>query len=96
LGEASRAEPALPVAFDLADGVADGTGGLFAAAGECDSFGTAVVGVGPAFQIAVPFELAEQIVGGLLRARRRPAHSAWRTAPVRKTRVRWTRPRSQS
>src|SRR4051812_41543233 len=52
--------------LDLADGVPDGEGGLFAPCGEGDSFRSSVVGIRSALEVSEAFELAEEVVDRLL------------------------------
>lgn len=64
--EALAAELFLPVSFDLAYGIPDRVGSLFAAGREGDAFRAAVVRVGSALQVAASLELAEEVVDRLL------------------------------
>ena len=64
--EAVLSELGLPFALNVFDGVANRVGGPFAAIGQDDALGSAIVGVGPALKLPEGFKLAEQVVGRLL------------------------------
>src|SRR5579872_2518818 len=55
-------ERLFPFGFDFADDVADRESGGVSSGGEVDAFGTLVVGVVAAGEVAESFELSEQVV----------------------------------
>ncbi len=66
LVETFRSELLSPGGLDLADGLSDHANRSDAAWSEGDALGAKVVGIRSTLEIAEPFELAEQVVQGLL------------------------------